>query len=249
MVDIAEFVRFTGTGIVHDELAGSRFKSALTFVGAAEADQATGPSGLTRKTEQVIESLLDRREFGSDVRHGDAARAVQEALGGLPIEVRVDDVGGVEIVSTRRERGRRVLDERVRTAFGTVLEADDLSSARRHFTKAKGFLEGRSPDYENACKEAVCTIESLATAMTGEKDLPAAIKKAAREGLIPRPLDDMIIKVYAYRGNEPGVGHGQASAPTVRRAEAELLVDQAAVLGRYLKVALASESPASDPPA
>ena len=85
------------------------------------------------------------------------------------------------------------------------------------------------------------TLESLATAMTGDKDLPAAVKRAAREGLIPRPLDDMIIKVYAYRGNEPGVGHGHASDPTVRRAEAELLVDLAAVLGRYLRVALATE--------
>jgi hypothetical protein len=171
---------------------------------------------------------------------------VREALAGLPIEVVADKTAQIELRSTRRDQARRVLDEQIHTAFGAVLAAEALDSARRHYGKAKGFLEGREPDYENSCKESVCTIESLVTAMTGERDLPTAVKKAAREGLIPRPLDDMIIKIYAYRGNEPGVGHGQAAAPTVRRAEAELLFDLAAALGRYLRVALTAKPPNSD---
>lgn len=44
--------------------------------------------------------------------------------------------------------------------------------------------------------------------MTGERDLPSAIKKATQADLIPRPLDELIFKLYAYRGNEPGVSHG-----------------------------------------
>lgn len=247
MVDISSFVRFTGVEAPHEIEAGSRFTSACAFVEEAEAGELTGHSGLSRDTEKVLEALLDRREFDTDEQHRSAVRSMRDTVAGLPLEVVADDTGQIEIRTTRRDRARRILDEQIHTAFGDVLSDEDLASARRHYGKAKGFLEGREPDYENSCKESVCTIESLATALTGEKDLPTAIKKAARAGLIPRPLDDMIIKIYAYRGNEPGVGHGQAAAPTVRRAEAELLFDFAAALGRYLRVALSTEPPAARP--
>jgi hypothetical protein len=243
MVDIASFVRFTSVEIAHDVEVGSRFVSACAFLEEADERGQAGHSGLGRDTEKVLEALLDRREFDTDEQHRAAVQSVRDTLVGLPLEVVADDTGQIEILGTRRDRARRLLDEQIHTAFGDVLSNENLASARRHYGKAKGFLEARQPDYENSCKESVCTLESLATALTGEKDLPMAIKKAARAGLIPRPLDDMIIKIYAYRGNEPGVGHGQAAAPTVRRAEAELLFDLAAALGRYLRVALTADPP------
>lgn len=244
MVDISGFMQFTGVEVPH-KIEGSRSTSAWAFVEAAEDGEQTGHSGLGRDTEKVLEALLDRREFDTDEQHRSAVRSVQDTLAGLPLEIVADDTGQIEIRSTRRDRARRILDEQIHTAFGDLLSDESLASARRHFSKARGFLEGREPDYENSCKESVCTIESLATALTEERDLPTAIKKAARAELIPRPLDDMIIKVYAYRGNEPGVGHGQAASPTVRRAEAELLFDLAAALGRYLRVALSADPPAA----
>jgi hypothetical protein len=236
-------VRFTSVEIAHDVEVGSRFVSACAFLEEADERGQAGHSGLGRDTEKVLEALLDRREFDTDEQHRAAVQSVRDTLVGLPLEVVADDTGQIEILGTRRDRARRLLDEQIHTAFGDVLSNENLASARRHYGKAKGFLEARQPDYENSCKESVCTLESLATALTGEKDLPMAIKKAARAGLIPRPLDDMIIKIYAYRGNEPGVGHGQAAAPTVRRAEAELLFDLAAALGRYLRVALTADPP------
>jgi len=244
MVDIASFARFTGVEVQHDIEVGSRFTSAAAFVEGADESEQTGHSGLSRDSEKILEALLDRREFDTDERHRSAVQSVRDTLAGLPLEVVADDTGQIEIRSTRRDRARRILDERIHTAFGDLLTDGNLASARRHYGKAKRFLEGAEPDYENSCKESVCTIESLVTALTGERDLPAAIKKAARAELIPRPLGEMIIKIYAYRGNEAGVGHGQASAPTVRRAEAELLFDLAAALGRYLRVALTAEPPA-----
>jgi hypothetical protein len=247
MVDISSFVRFTGVEVPHEIEVGSRIASACAFVEEAADGKQPGHSGLGRDTEKVLVALLDRREFETDERHRSAVQSVRDTLAGLPLEVVADDTGQIEIRSTRRDRARRVLDEQIHTAFGDVLADEDLASARRHYGKAKALLEGREPDYENSCKESVCTIESPATALTGEKDLPTAIKKAARAELIPRPLDDMIIKIYAYRGNEPGVGHGQAAAPTVRRAEAELLFDLAAALGRYLRVSLSAEPPAHRP--
>ena len=71
--------------------------------------------------------------------------------------------------------------------------------------------------------------------MTGERDLPSAIRKATNAGLIPRPLDEPIIKLYAYRGNEPGVSHGQAAVPEVAREDAEFVFNLAGAIGSYLR--------------
>ena len=92
-----------------------------------------------------------------------------------------------------------MLEDQIHTAFGEVINGEELTSARSHYVKARRFLEGPVPDFENCCKESVCSIEALATAMTGERDLPKAIRKAAAAGHIPKPLDDMVIKLYAYR--------------------------------------------------
>lgn len=245
MVDIESFARFTGTEIALDPEASSRFKAALGFVEAAEASPLIGESGLSKMTELVLVALMDRREFSDDDQHASAISEVRQALQGVPVRVDLGAEGRVELRDGRQDRARRLLDEQIHTAFGSVLSSTDLAAARHHYTKAKRFLEQSTPDFENSCKESVCSMESLVTSLTGASDLPGGIKLAARRGLIPRPLDDMIIKVYAYRGNEPGVGHGQAAPPSVRRAEAELLFDLAAAVGRYLRVALSSGPPTS----
>ncbi len=241
MVDILSFMRFTGATMPADPEPGSRFTSACAFIEHADAAEETGPSGFAVDTEKVLAALLDRREFDSDDNHAAAVAEVRDALGGLPVKL-VPGTHGVEIQSARRDRGQSILEDRIHTVFGQVVASDDLSAARTHYAKARRFLEGPVPDYENACKESVCSIEALATAMTGERDLPSAIKKAARAGRIPKPLDDMVVKLYAYRGNEPGVGHGQADAPSVRRAEAELLFNLAASIGSYLRAALTDDA-------
>lgn len=137
--------------------------------------------------------------------------------------------------STQEGRGQNVLDEQIHTVFEISITESDLAAACLHYTKAKWFLGGATPDYENAAKEAVASVEALATAMTGERDLPAAIRKATRADLIPRPLDELIIKLYACRGNEPGVSHGQADLPEVTREDAEFVFNLAGSIGSYLR--------------
>lgn len=241
MVDILSFMRFTGAEMPADPEPGSRFTSACAFIEHAEAAEETGPSGLSVDTEKVVAALLDRREFEGDDDYVAAVAEVRDALGGLPVKL-VTAAHGVEIQSAWRARGQSILENRIHTVFGQVVASDDLRAARTHYAKARRFLEGPVPDYENACKESVCSIEALATAMTGERDLPRAVKKAASAGRIPKPLDEMVVKLYAYRGNEPGVGHGQADAPAVRRAEAELLFNLAGSIGSYLRAALTDDA-------
>ncbi|MGZ4287997.1 MAG: hypothetical protein ACXVHB_26820 [Solirubrobacteraceae bacterium] len=241
MVDILSFMRFTGATMPADPEPGSRFISACAFIEHTEASDQTGHSGLSADTEKVLVALLDRREFDNDADHVAAVGQVRDAVAGLPIMITAEPYG-IEIHSAWRDKAQSVLEERIHTAFGDVIAGEDLAAARAHYIKARRFLEGPVPDYENCCKESVCSIEALATAMTGERDLPRAIKKAVGATRIPKPLDDMIIKLYAYRGNEPGVGHGQADAPSVRRAEAELLFNLAGSLGHYLRVALTEDA-------
>lgn len=233
MVDIDAFFEFTGAEPVGSVEGGSRWTSACGFIESCQRSQAEGESGLSREVEKVIEALLDRREFDSDADRDEGVRMVNEALRGVPVEVRVAGDGSVRAVSTKRTRSQVVLDEQIHTAFGTVIRESDLAAARTHYSKAKRYLSGPERDYENAAKEAVSSLESLVLALTGESDFARAVKKAAAADLLPRPVDEIAIKLYAYRGNEPGVAHGHANAPDVTEDEAELVFNLAAALAAY----------------
>jgi hypothetical protein len=238
-VDIEAFVNFTGVEVDAEKLDGaSRWKYASSFVQAAQSSGSEGSSGLTRDMEQVIESLLDLREFPSEDRRDEALLKLNQILAGVPVEARVAGDGSVSIVSTTQPRSQRVLDEQIHTTFGEVIMDSSLAAPRTHYAKAQRFLNAADPDYENAAKEAVSALESLVKTLTGESDYTRAIKKATDAGLIPRPIDEIAVKLYAYRGNEPGVAHGSADAPGVTADEARLVYNLAGALGAFLGAAL-----------
>jgi hypothetical protein len=45
----------------------------------------------------------------------------------------------------------------------------------------------------------------------------------------------VIEKLYAWRGNEPGVAHGSKELPTVTRADAQFALNMAAAVNLYLR--------------
>lgn len=47
-------------------------------------------------------------------------------------------------------------------------------------------------------------------------------------------------KLYAYRGDEPGVSHGASEVPDVDARDAQFVVNLAAVVGLYLRRKLGS---------
>jgi hypothetical protein len=245
-VDIEAFISFTGVHVDADSLDGaSRWKCASSFVQAAQSSNSEGSSGLARDAEQVIESLLDLREFSSEDRRDEALLKVNQILAGIPVEAQVAGDGSVSIASTTQPRSQRVLDEQIHTTFGEVIADSSLAASRMHYAKAQRFLNAADPDYENAAKEAVSALESLAKTLTGESDYTRAIKKATDAGLIPRPIDDIAIKLFAYRGNEPGVAHGSADTPDVTADEARLVYNLAGSLGAFLAAALRTSDPSS----
>jgi hypothetical protein len=237
MVDIEEFFVFTDAEPGPFD-GGSRWQTACGFVDACQATSEQGASELPRAIEQVLVAVLDPREFSSEDRHALAVGKVNEVLRGITVAVRLAADGTPQVVSTRRTREQSLLDEQIHTVFGEMLKDSELRAAREHYAKAKRYIYGAEPDYPNAAKEAVCTIESLAVVLTRTSDLPKALKKAANAGHIPRPIAEMVTKLYAYRGDQPGVSHGQAEIPDVTRQEAELILNVVGAVGNFLKSAL-----------
>ncbi len=238
-VDIEGFFRFTGVTTDESTLdTASRWKYACSFIEAAQASSEEGASGLARNVEMIIEALLDLREFRSEDQRDEALLKLNQTLTGIPVEARVAADGSVQVVSTRTSRSQRVLDEQIHTVFGEIVSDSALAASRMHYAKAQRHLNAADPDFENAAKEAVSSVESLVKVLTGESDYTRAIKKATDAGLIPRPIDDVAIKLFAYRGNEPGVAHGSADAPDVTADEARLIFNLAGALGAYLATAL-----------
>jgi hypothetical protein len=238
--DIESFIEFTGAEYaIWGGMDLSRADHTIAFIEAAQATGREGESGLCTEVEKIIVALMDRREFSSDKAHAGAVERMNEILKGLPVEVRVATDGTIGVASTLRTQAQRVLDEQIHTVFGEVVAGSKLAAARTHYAKAKRYLAGPDPDYENAAKESVLAVESLVVTLTGESDFTKAIRKATNNGLVPRPLDEIAMKLYAYRGNEPGVAHASAAVPDVDQLEAELIFNLSGALSAYLAQRLA----------
>ena len=78
-------------------------------------------------------------------------------------------------------------------------------------------------------------MESLARTLTGERDLFKAVSRAVRSEHVPAPLGELIKKLYAYRGDEPGVAHGDEETPDVDQQDAQFVLNLAAAIGIYLR--------------
>lgn len=215
-----------------DDPGESRYRRASSFV--AECNRTEfGKSGFPKGIEDLVAYLLDLGEFESAADRNSAVDLLRAVFDGYKVSLHVRDVA-VSLVSTETNARQKIIDATFETAFGETLSDGDLRVARLHFQKARSFARGESPDYENAVKEAVSSIESYLKTLTGEKDFKKALAKATKVG-VPKPLTVMIEKLYAWRGDEPGVGHAGISPPRVDRSDAEFACNQAMVINAYLR--------------
>jgi hypothetical protein len=124
-------------------------------------------------------------------------------------------------------------------------------AAAVHITKAVSFLRGPQADLENAAKEAVTAVESVAKVLlaTPTATLGDCIKEFRRRSLLPREMGRILESLYAYRSSTPGVGHGGTVAPAVTHADATFVLGVAAVAVRYLDSLwpLVQSSPEANP--
>jgi len=132
--------------------------------------------------------------------------------------------------------GSGFIDAKVKEAR-YLLKEPEFKGADEHFEKAIKALNVRpNPDVENCIKDAVAAIESVGRIMVGDEKalLDDIIKDMTKKGVIPKPLDQTIQKIYAYRGDQPGVAHGLVGASKVTIDEAEFVLAMSAAIIIYL---------------
>lgn len=132
--------------------------------------------------------------------------------------------------------GSGFIDAKVQEAR-YLLKEPEYKGADEHFEKAIKALNVRpNPDVENCIKDAVAAIESVGRIIAGDEKalLSVIIKDMATKGVIPKPLDQVIQKIYAYRGDQPGVAHGMVGVSKVTVDEAEFVLAVSAATIIYL---------------
>ncbi len=144
---------------------------------------------------------------------------------------------GWQIREDRIERRQTaVLESRI-LETGRLLNAPKFTASNQLWRKAVDAFNRRpKPDIENCIKDAVVAVESVAHIVTGNPkgNLDDLIKELADRGKIPKPLDESLIKMYAFRGNQPGVSHGSAEPLSADVADAEYVLNWAAATIIYL---------------
>jgi hypothetical protein len=132
--------------------------------------------------------------------------------------------------------GSGFIDAKVKEARYLLKEAE-FKSADELFEKAiKALNERPNPDSENCIKDAVASVESVGKIIRKDKNarIDDIIKDAIQKGVIPQLLGDPIIKLYAYRGNEPAIAHGGIEPSKVTEDEAEFVLAITAAIILYL---------------
>jgi hypothetical protein len=149
----------------------------------------------------------------------------------------IDEQLGFEMRDGKVEKvGSGFIDAKVKEAR-YLLKEPEFKSADELFEKAIKALNVRpKPDAENCIKDAVASVESVGKIIRKDKNarIDNIVKDAIQNEVIPRLLGDPIIKLYAYRGNEPAVAHGGIEPSKVTVDEAEFVLAMSAAIIIYL---------------
>lgn len=106
-----------------------------------------------------------------------------------------------------------------------LLSAPEYAPARHQFEKAVDLLQ--RGDRENAAKEAVGALESVALQVTGKRtgQLGELVKELRGKGEIPPPLDKVFEAIWGYTSQQSGVRHGGSTIPDLDERMAVFVVD------------------------
>lgn len=158
----------------------------------------------------------------------------------LPTEINTlfrEEQLGFEMREGKVEKvGSGFIDAEIKEAR-YLLKEPEFKGADEQFEKAIKALNVRpEPDVENCVKDAVGAIEAVGRIIVNDEKvlLSDIIKDMVGKGIIPKPLDQTIQKLYAYRGNQPGVAHGAVGTSKVTVDEAEFVLAMSAAMIIYL---------------
>lgn len=111
----------------------------------------------------------------------------------------------VDLLARRRRRRRRA-------AIEDELGAPRYKPARDHWRKAVSLAEQSPSDFENAVKEAVSAVESLAQVVLGKPSITLgdAIRQLRAQQRVPRGADTVLEGLWTFANSAPGGRHGSA---------------------------------------
>mgnify|MGYP001089164856 CR=1 FL=1 len=157
-------------------------------------------------------------------------------------------------VGWRLKKGRlerissEYLDREVIDRAQKLLEHEKFAGPNAQFQKAIDFFSKMpEPDIQNTIKEAVGALEAIAKILENKEkaDFGKLIPILVRKGVLKKPLDKCFTVIYAFRGKEPGVAHGEYKLSELNVADAELILNFCAAgivfLGRKYKIELEKE--------
>jgi hypothetical protein len=109
------------------------------------------------------------------------------------------------------------------------LQSPRYAAVLGHWRKAQAFLTPHALDLPNAVKEAVSSVEALGQIVTASSGatLGDCVKLLRRAGLVSPPLLKGMEELWGFASESPGVRHGSPKDPTLARAEADYVLDQA----------------------
>jgi len=119
------------------------------------------------------------------------------------------------------------MDKTVIRPACTILKNSRLSGPNRQFSKALDFFNKRpKPDIENCIKDAVGAVEAVARILTNrqKETLGKIIPCLVQDGTVKKPLNKIMESVYGFRGDQPGIGHGQHKPSDLDITEAEFVL-------------------------
>jgi len=117
---------------------------------------------------------------------------------------------------------------------------DNLAPVRTQWLQAKHFILATPPDYENAIKESVNSIESCLMILLNQPN--GTLGKLIKNKQIAPDIGKIISQAYGLCSNKDFVRHGGVRKQPIEQLEAEFFLDFSATAIIYIKGTLSAGS-------
>lgn len=124
--------------------------------------------------------------------------------------------------------------EAAAAADTALSDADTHGASLEQFRKASSFLNAMPPDYENAVKEAVNSLEGVLQVVTGMhgQSLPSLLSKL--DPPLPSKIRKICLELYGYGSGTQGGRHAGIGGYVPGGEEAEFILHCVAAAVRYI---------------
>lgn len=113
---------------------------------------------------------------------------------------------------------------------------DELSPVRIQWLKAKNFVYSSAPDYENAIKEAINSIESCLMVLLESPN--GTLGKLIKSANLDPDIERLISQAYGLTSNKDFVRHGGVANQNINKEEAEFFLEFSATAIVYITAKL-----------